>query len=249
MTSFTENALVLRAWNHGEKNRIVALLTEHHGVIHAFANGARSIKSKNFAATSQFVFGSYVLVPSKDSYTVKESNAVNNYGDIQGDIESLALAQYFCEVCMELAPEGTGSDDYLRLLRGALYYLSSGERDRKLLKAAFELRILTVSGFMPDLLMCSGCGAYEKEKMYFYPATGHIRCCDCVGDGTGAAVLNQGALTAMRHCVLADTHKLYAFSISESALDMLSRAAERYLTACLDRSFKTLEFYKGLLRK
>ena len=245
MSSIRENALVLRTRNYGEKNRVAVLLTENHGVISAFVNGARSLNSRNAAATSQFVYGSYLLTESKENYTVKESQPEANYGDMGADIEALALAQYFCELCMELAPENTPAAEYLRLLRGALHYLSSAGRDKRLIKSAFEMRILTISGFMPDIVMCSSCGAYEAEKMMFYPASGTITCGKC-DNGTGGIALSSGALTALRHCVLADMKKLFSFAVSDEALDSLGKASERYLLACLDRSFKALEFYRSL---
>ncbi len=249
MTAFTENAIVLKCKPFGEKNRVVYLLTENHGVIHAFANGARGIQSKNFAATSQFVYGSYVLVPSKDSYTIKESHAEASYADMHGDIEALALGQYFCELCMELAPEGTNAESYLRLLRAALHYLNTGTRDKKLIKAAFEMRILCTAGFMPDLLMCRSCGAYEADTVIFYPAQGSLLCEHCAKEKdpyTSGVSLSVGALTALRHCALADLHKLYSFSLSETALTQLSIACERYLVSRLERSFKTLDFYNQI---
>ncbi len=249
MSAITEKAIVLKCKPYGEKNRVVYLLTENHGVIHAFANGARSIQSKNFAATSQFVYGTYVLTPSKDSYTIKESHAEASYADMHGDIEALALSQYFCELCMELAPEGTTAEIYLRLLRAALHYLNTGTRDKRMLKAAFEMRIMCTAGFMPDLLMCRCCGAYEADIMMFYPASGSLMCKKCANEKdpyTSGVPLSPGALTALRHCALADLHKLYSFSLAEHALPPLAAACERYLVSRLERSFKTLEFYNQI---
>ncbi len=249
MPAFTENAIVLKCKPYGEKNRVVYLLTEKHGVIHAFANGARSIQSKNFAATSQFVYGSYLLVPSRDSYTIKESHAEASYADMHGDIEALSLGQYFCELCMELAPEGTNAEDYLRLLRAALHYLNTGTRDKRMIKAAFEMRIMCTAGFMPDLLMCRSCGAYEADIMMFYPAKGSLMCEKCAVENdpyTSGVALTAGALTALRHCALADLHKLYSFSLAEHSLPLLASACERYLVSRLERSFRTLEFYNQI---
>lgn len=252
MPTFTEHAIVLKCKPYGEKNRVVYLLTENRGVIHAFANGARGIQSKNFAATSQFVYGSYVLTLSKDSFTVKESHAEVSYADMHGDIEALALGQYFCELCMELAPEGTNTGAYLRLLRAALHYLNAETRDKRLIKAAFEMRILCIAGFMPNLLMCRSCGAYDASIMMFYPASGFLLCEKCAEEKTpveAGVPLSSGALTALRHCALSDLNKLFSFSLAEQALRSLSVACERYLVARLERSFKTLEFYNQIKLK
>ena len=35
--------------------------------------------------------------------------------------------------------------------------------------------MLTMSGYMPDLVGCQQCGEYEAEGFYFFPATGTLK--------------------------------------------------------------------------
>ena len=50
-TRFTTDALVIKEMNVGESDRLVTLFTREHGLIRAFAAGAKSIRSKKGAAT------------------------------------------------------------------------------------------------------------------------------------------------------------------------------------------------------
>ena len=58
--------------------------------------------------------------------------------------------------------------------------------------------------------------------------------------------LCPASLAALRHIVYGDPKRLYSFRLEQSALDRLSAAAEAFLTAQLERGFRTLDFYKSL---
>lgn len=241
----TTDALVLRTRNYRENDRQCLLLTEKLGPVYAYAHGARSLRNKNFAATTQFACGQYTLTSRGDSYTVTESGIEQVFGSIQTDLDRLALAQYLCELAGELAPPDENSAAFLRLMRGALGYLSAGKRPNAVIKAACELRMLSMAGYMPDLVMCASCGAYEADVMYFSPAAGNIVCAEC-GSPAGAVALGRGAVEAMRHCLYVELSKVFSFTLPEPSLSQLGRAAERYLLARVERGFTTLDFLRSL---
>lgn len=245
--NISTNALVLRVKTCGESDRLCTLLTSELGVVRAFARCAKNIKNKNFAATCQLVYGRFTLYYGKERYIIDESSAERQFAPRLADIERLSLAQYLCELSGELAPSDQGSAAFLRLALGALELVAEKRRANGVVKAATELRMLSMAGYMPDLVMCSGCGAYEAPVMWFSPVGGFLRCSECKGESGDLLPLSAGALAAMRHCVYADFGKTFAFNLSEPSLSQLVVASERYLRAQLDKSFSTLEFYNTLL--
>ena len=119
-----------------------------------------------------------------------------------------------------------------------------------LLKSVVELRLLSLTGYMPNLVGCEECGCYEAEEMLFYPRHGMLLCGDCargVQKDGGGIPLSQGVLTAMRHIVYVDFEKLFSFSLPEDGLKQLAKASERYLLATLGRGFQTLDFFHQML--
>lgn len=240
--------IVLNAVTTGDNDRLCTILTDKLGVIAAYAKGARNMKNKNFTATAQFVYGRFDLFHHRSYYTLDESEYEELNLGLRDDIVRLAVAQYICQLAMELAPEGEPAGEYLPVLRAAFYYLSGDTRDPKLIKAAAELRLLSLSGYMPDLVMCASCGAYEHDRMYFLPATAQIKCDNCApGGGKGGLPLSRGALTAMRHAVLSDVRKLYAFSLSGESLEQFYRASEAFALSKLEKRLTTLAFLRTLL--
>ncbi len=246
--NLTVSGIVLKVSQSGDSDRFCTILTDSHGVISAFAKGAKSMKNKNSTATAQFVYGHFELYRRRDYYIMDESQYEELYTGLREDILRLSAAQYLCQLTMELVPEEQPAAGFLQLMRAALWYLSENSRPMQLVKAAAEMRMLSISGYMPDLVMCRECGAYEHDLMYFIPATGQITCDKCgVKGGEYAIKLGRGAMTAMRHSVYADLKKLFAFSLQDESLKQFSDAAEAFAISKLEKSLTTLEFLHTMM--
>ena len=165
--SLSTNGLIIRVNNVKEYDRFISVLTETNGVIRAYVHGARSVKNKNAAATALLTYSNLTLERKKDTYVLKEAAAEKVFFGLQNDIFKLTLAQHFCELSDVLAPENTDSKEYLRLILNSISYLENDKRPQKLIKAITELRMLSISGYAPNLVACSGCAKYEDDVMYF----------------------------------------------------------------------------------
>ena len=117
-----------------------------------------------------------------------------------------------------------------------------------LLKALFELRALSISGFMPDLIACAGCGCFTADRMFFYPNNGVIYCENCSTNQKEVHIsLTPGALAAMRHILYSPTEKLFAFTIDPESIHCLNDASERFLQSQTERSYQSLEFFHSIV--
>lgn len=240
------NALVLRVRPSKESDRLCTLLTDKYGVISAYARSARNIKNKNFTATGQFAYGRYELFESHDRFVIDESSVEELFVPLRDDIERLALGQYLCELACELVPQDAQAAEYLQLILSALRHLSANDRPNAVIKAAAELRLLSMAGYMPNVIMCGGCGAYEHDIMYFSAKHGTISCAECGSTGDDCIALSRGAVAALRHTIYVDLNRVFSFSLGGAALAQLCAAAEGYLKSQTERTFTTLEFYNSL---
>ncbi len=239
----TTDALIIRENNNiGEADRFVTALTRECGVIQASVRGARRVKNPNGSATQLLCYSRLSLFRGRDKYIVDDAEPLEVFFGVRGQLETLSLAQYFCELAGVLCPREEPAEDGLRLLLGALHYLSKGTRSLSLVKAVVELRLLCEAGYTPDLTVCGSCGA--EDVRWFSPLRGVVLCDRCKD---GAAVpLSAGVLAAMRHIVYAPLEKCFAFSLSDEGLTQLAYVCERFLLAQVDRGFKTLDFYHSL---
>lgn len=240
------DGLIIREQQTGEDDRLVTLLTRDYGIIRAFVRGAKRIKSKSQSATQLFAYGNFSIYRGKDAYSIDEAQPIEIFFDLRNDIISLSLAQYFCELAGELAPVEDDAGDYLKLVLNALHMLSKNKRPHNQLKAIVELRMLTLSGYMPDLVACGDCGDFTDEGMYFSPVEGQLFCSECVGDHT-CIPLPGGVLSAMQHICYVDSAKLFSFTLPQESMDFLAQVSENFLMTQTAKKFKTLDFYKAML--
>lgn len=240
------DGLIIREQQTGEDDRLVTILTRDYGILRAFVRGAKRIRSKSQSATQLFAYGKYSIYRGKDAYSIDEAQPVEIFFDLRNDIASLSLAQYFCELAGELAPVEDDADEYLRLVLNALHMLSKNKRPHAQLKAIVELRMMTLSGYMPDLVACGDCGEFSDEGMFFSPVEGQIFCGECVTDHTCIALTNS-VLSAMRHICYSENSKLFSFTLQEESLKFLSEVTENFLLTQTAKKFKTLDFYKAVM--
>lgn len=241
------DGLIIREQIIREQDKLVTVLTRSNGIVRAFVHGAKNIKSSKSASTGLLTYSRLSIYSSRERYIIDDATAQEMFMPLRKDVEKLALAQYFCELLIELSPENSESDDFLRLALNSLYLLCKGNRPASIIKSAFELRLLSLAGYMPDLICCNGCQCYENESMFFLPQSGILVCGDCIGSFTERSFqTGLGVTAAMRHCVYAEFSKLFSFSLSENGQEVLEHVIESYMSQQLGKSFKTLSFYKQL---
>lgn len=245
ITRFTTEALVIKEMNVGESDRLVTLFSKEHGIIKAFASGAKGIKSKKGAATSLLTYGNFAIKDKNGSLRIYEATPIRMFFGAGDDIEVLTLAQYFCELAFNFAVNGTNNTEFLRLILNSLHFLTVAKRYPPLIKAITELRTASISGYAPNLIACDNCGKFEDDIMYFDTEEGTIACGDCVCTENIIAI-DRTMLSAMRHIVYSDFEKLYSFDIPNDRAKLLSELTSAYLVAQTDYRFKTLDFYNSI---
>lgn len=243
--NLSTDALVLRTQKIGDNDRLCTLLTGSHGLVRAFAKGACSIRHRNFSATAPLCYARFTLYSGRDRYIIDESETIDTNYSLRLDPAKLALSQYLCELVMQLAVHEEQSENFLRLLRGAFYYLCADKREYGVIKAAAEMRAMSFAGYLPDLVMCEECGAYTSERMCFFPSSGKLRCLECTTTG-GGYPLEPSVLTALRHTVYADMKKLFSFTLPPEQLEALCEVCEKYVIEQTERTYRTLEIYHSL---
>ena len=238
--------LVIKTTDIGEYDKLITLLTGETGVITARCTGVRRVKSKRLTAASELTYSEFALSENRYGYSVDEATAIEVFYGLRRDVETLALAQYLCELFAEFLTEGQPAHEPFRLLLNSLHLICTGKKENAFIKAVAELRLLSDTGFMPQVVACRVCGAYEAQRMYFDTRDGSIICEECNPQG-GFTQLTPAVLKAVRYIVLSDFDKLFSFTLPPSQLGVLGGLTQAYLLERTGRSFKALEFYKSLL--
>lgn len=246
----TTKALVLREARYKEADKILTVLTAGEGKMTVKARGAVRKSCKYGAAAQTLSYSEMTMFGNAGKWSVNEAETIEQFLPLRQDIEALALAMYFAEALEAVSDEDTPDPEVLQLGLNSLYALSRGLYAQEHIKAVFELRLMCLSGFEPDLFGCPVCGRDEPEDAMLSLNGGVLHCRSCP-PGTAGVSLPVGpeTLAAMRYVIAAGPKKVFAFNIPEEAEKQLSGVCEAYMAAQLERSFGTLDYWKSVRLK
>lgn len=240
--------VVLRVTDTKETDRILTVLTADRGKIPLIARGARRKNSRLAAACQLPAYSELTIYKRGGWYMLDEASPLELFDALGRDIELLALASWFCELTEAVCAEETPAPEVLSLLLNALYALCYTDRPPRLVKATFQFRLMALAGFEPLADGCALCGRGDAEAPMLDVQGGFVTCGGCRGPDAGLRLpLTAGGLAALRHILSVEPKRLYSFTLEPGALAALDHAGEAFISAQLERGFRTLDYYKSLL--
>ena len=239
-------ALVLREVRYNEADRLLTLLTKTDGLITARARGALRKCSRIAAPTQQLVYSDMTLFGNKGKWLINEAAVIEPFAGLREDIAALALGSYFAQCIESFAVEDQPDEELLQLGLNSLYALSNELYRFDHIKAAFEMRLMCIAGYAPELHSCAVCGKEPTEPCLSL-RNGTVMCRVCAISGKNIPLCAE-SLSAMRYICTAPAKKIMSFKISDGALARLAHASEEFLLARSERSFQSLGYYKQMNR-
>jgi DNA repair protein RecO (recombination protein O) len=189
-------AFVLHARPFGESDRIVTLLTEHHGKVTGIAKGARNSRRRFAGTLEPFVHIRAVFRQrsASDLVFLLRCELLAALRAFTRDLDRFAAGSYVLELTDRMVLGRESGREVYRLLDEALGLLDRGAPCDPVLRA-FELHLLAASGYAPSLDRCRGCGAAAgSASLYLAVPRGGLVCRACVVPGE--SVRPVGAATA-----------------------------------------------------
>lgn len=241
----TTNGLVLREVRYKEADRILTVLTASNGKITVKARGALRKGSRTGAATRLLTYSNLTMFENKGKWSVNEGSTIDDFAGLRADIADFSLANYFAECLDAVTVEDVPDEAVLQLGLNCLYALSRKRKAPELIKAVFELRLMCITGYAPELGACAVCGETEPETPMLGLKTGTVFCAGC-SEGADGVMLTEEALAAMRYVCSAPAKQILSFTLEGEALKRFCTACERYFLAQTERRFGTLDYWKQI---
>lgn len=242
---FVTRGLVLRETDTRDADKILTVLTADRGKLAVIARGARRKGSRVAAACQLLTYSELTLYEKGQWMMLDEADTLELFAGLRQDLEALSLAAYFAELT-EAVAEG-GGPGLLPLLLNALYALSTLHKPPRLVKPAFQLRLMAEAGFAPMADGCAICGAPQPRRPMLDVVHGIVHCAACREGGGLSLPLEAGAPEALRHILYGPARRLYSFTLPPEGLRSLDHAADAFVAAQLERSFRTLDYYRSIL--
>ena len=242
----TIKGLVLRVTNYNDTDALLTVLTPDKGKLTLKARGLRRKNSPLTAPCQLLCYSNFTLFENKGYYSINEASVNELFHPLRKDLQKLSLATYFAQVADVMSQEDIPNPQLLSLLLNSLYAICNLQIPEAQIKAVFELRMIVLGGYTPDLSGCAYCQCEYPDR--FHLSQGHLECSRCSGSQEGIRLpIFPGTLDAMRYICYCDDKKLFSFTLGEEAIEQLSQVTEGYLVTQLERGFSALDFYKTLL--
>lgn len=160
MPTYRDEAVVLRTHKLGEADRIVTMLSRHHGKIRAVAKGVRRTGSRFGSRLEPFMVADVQLYVGRSLDIVQQAESLGSYGaEISDDYGSYTAASVMVETADKVTDDDGGGVQQYLLLVGALRSLARREHAPSLTLDSYLLRALSIAGWAPSFGDCAVTGA------------------------------------------------------------------------------------------
>ncbi len=224
MARLQTQALLLRAFDFSESDRVVHLLTPDSGRLTAIAKGARR-SVRRFSGTLDLFHHLRVQIerwkPGRIA-RLDQASLITPFLSLRRDSARFALGCYLLELLDRLAPEGGPQQDTQNLFRFALSALEELERalpDARM-RVLLELRALSALGFRPELRRCVRCGGEPRGPgpVGFHVAEGGALCSSCAAGTRDLLRIHLGTLRALERGLDFELTHLDRLALSSNCL-------------------------------
>ncbi|HKG46846.1 MAG TPA: DNA repair protein RecO [Pyrinomonadaceae bacterium] len=193
MAVFETEALILRSYNLAEADKIVVCLSRSAGLIRGVAKGCRKLKNRFGAALEPFTFINltYYEKENQELVSFRQVEILKSRFNLSSNASILAGFAYMGDLLIDFSPPHQANDNLFRMALACFEAASETPADLEAVLRYFEVWLLKLEGFLPDLRACANCqkGFSGDEAVYLDPDLS-IRCLQC-SNGRGGGVSNR----------------------------------------------------------
>lgn len=253
--------LVVRDTVVNDTIRYISLLTEEHGKISVFIKNTAKYRRLWGLPTKVFSYSEFVLYESQGKYRFNEASLIESFFGLGQSFDALALASYIVSCAEYVTEEEQPDAGIFSLTLNTLWAITHlKDRDHRLIKGAFEMRLAGLCGFAPNVFYCAGCGSPPDGKTIFFDIMGGcVRCAACERkheEGTyfenniridpmrTAQIilpLSEPTAAAIRYVLTCEPNMVFSFALAESCIPEFRNTCERYLENHLEHHFEALD--------
>lgn len=240
---------MLRHSEYGEADRILTLFTLEYGKMQAAARGVRKIKSRKAGHLEPFTQVALYLSKGAGMPVITQAEAIRTFDLLRQDLIKTAYAAYLAELVDRFSFAEAENPLLYKLLVDSLGRLE-GPAQAAVVIHYYELQLLDLLGFRPELQRCVACGETIKpEDQYFSPLLGGALCPHCRQADLNAWPIPMQVLKYLRHLQRSPWSKIEKLKLPTETELGLKVVLERYLSYLLEHSLKTPGFIQEIAKE
>ena len=245
MPTFQSPALVLRAYDFSEADRMLVLFTRQLGKIKGVARGVRRATSRLGGALGWLSHSDLQLAARGehgDLYRITQGQLLRAYPKLKESLGALGRAARMAEILFSLTPDHQPLPEIFELAETALNLWDAGISPDKV-GVWFEWMFLERMGHRPQLERCQDCGA-EADVLAYHAEHEGVSCRACRVQG--GLPLSAGSRAVLAKMISGHPAKLPRLSLSPANETEIQALLDAVWRAHLGRPFKSESFQKAV---
>ncbi len=231
-----------------EADRLLWLFTRQMGKVRVVAKGARRLRSRKAGHLEPFTRVNLLLARGRDLLLVTQAETMDAHLALREDLTRLGYASYAVELLDRFTAEEDENEPLYHVLTDTLSRLETAP-NLLLPIRYFELRLLDLTGYRPQLFQCVVCEAeIQPVAQYFSFAQGGVLCPKCGIHTPEAQPISLAALKYLRHFQRSTYDEASRARIPSNVHREMEKLMQSYLAYLLERNLNTVEFLR-IVRK
>jgi DNA repair protein RecO (recombination protein O) len=247
-------AIVMHRSDVGEADRLLTVLSRERGKLRLNAKGARKVGSRKSGHVELFIRSRMLIAKGRgDIDIVSQVETLDAYRGLREDLTRSTYAHYAVELVDAFAEEGSEQPELFDLLADVLKWIEA-TNNLPLTARFFEMQLLTLAGFQPQVFSCAARGEPLQEiapdELYGWsPASGGALCPAHAQERSDASRLSLNGLKVLRYALRTEYASFTALTLRDTVLSEIEQVMLRYVQFVLERKVKSVEFLNLLRRE
>ena len=241
--TYKTQGVVLKQTPMGEADRVLSIFTPDMGKVRAVARGVRRTKSRLAGHLEPLSHVSVSVSRGRTLDAISEAETIHSFRAVREDLRRVSEGVYLAELVESFSAEQQPNRAVYRLLLDALAWLERSENAHGALRH-FEVQLLALSGFGPELHQCVECReTLDPGDYVFSSAKGGVLCQRCQVQSSEALLpLSLNANKVLRFFQRNPLDSAAALHVSHSMLAEIARLLRGYIRYVLERELRSVEF-------
>ncbi|MCP4713703.1 MAG: DNA repair protein RecO [Deltaproteobacteria bacterium] len=173
---YRTDAIIIRRSDFGEADRLLTVFTPNRGKLRLLAKGVRKITSRKSGHVELFMLTDMLIARTRTWDIISQAEIVESYRGLREDLDKTGHAYYLAELLDRFTEEHDANTPLFELMALTLARLSHVD-DPFITLRYFELHLLSLTGFQPQLHFCVACEkALQPVENYFHFVDGGVLC-------------------------------------------------------------------------
>ena len=240
--TFRSEAIVISHKDWGEADRMLWLYTRKLGKVQAIAKGVRKMRSRKAGHLEPFTCSNLMFARGRTFLIVTQAETVAPFLDLREDLLKVGYAAYISELLDRFTYEEDDNHLIYQLLKDTLTRID-GEPEPYPAVRYFEIHLLDLLGYKPELTNCVNCDSLiQPEDQFFSISLGGVVCPRCGSRIQDARPISMNTLKYLRHFQRSSYREATRATLSPELNRDLEQFMQRYITYILERDLNTPAF-------